>query len=93
MTAMWCGLPALLLIVGWIVFEPVVIDSLLVGQLPESMSSLPSGELSLVINDIKLLATQETLSADVSPETKDAVGVSEFCSELEPLHSSGTGRL
>lgn len=72
MTALWCGLPALILLLVWIIFEPTVIDGMLVDKLPESMASLPSGELSLVINDIKLVAEQGSLTDDVDPLTQEA---------------------
>ncbi len=61
MTALWCGLPALVLLLAWIALEPAVLNGLLVSKLPESVQSLSSGELSLVLNDIKLLATQGSI--------------------------------
>ncbi len=72
MTALWCGLPAIILLFAWIVLEASVVNSLLVGQLPESLSSLPSGELSLVINDIRLVAEQGSFSDTVDPEIQHA---------------------
>ncbi len=56
LTAFCCGLPALLLLLAWVIFEPIVIESLVVSQLPEAVQSLNSADLSLYLNDIRLLA-------------------------------------
>lgn len=53
-TAMWAGIPALLLLLGWVAMENTLIDKALVGQLPAQMQG---DNVSLVLNDIKLAAS------------------------------------
>ncbi len=53
-TALWAGVPSLILLVLWLSFEGFFIDNALKRQLPETMRG---GDMSLVLNDIKLAAT------------------------------------
>ncbi|RKZ41320.1 MAG: phosphate ABC transporter permease subunit PstC [Gammaproteobacteria bacterium] len=73
MTALWCGLPALLLLFLWLCFETVVIEQLLIASLPSDIQSLSSGQLSLVLNDLKLLATQDLMDSHTEPMKREAV--------------------
>ena len=45
-TAIWCLLPALAVILLWVLLEPRIIVALVVGGLPEAYQSLSPGELS-----------------------------------------------
>lgn len=56
LTALWCGLPALLVLLVWSAFESSVIEYLLISQLPAAIQSLPNSELGLYLNDINILA-------------------------------------
>jgi phosphate transport system permease protein len=53
MTALWCALPALLVIGVWLVFQDAIILRLVVAQLPAEVSGLSADELSLVVNDVR----------------------------------------
>jgi phosphate transport system permease protein len=55
--ALFCGLPALLIVGLWLAFEPQIVESILVGGLPAAAQALPAGELNLLINDIRNIAT------------------------------------
>jgi len=59
LTAFWCGIPALLFLLIWGIFESTIIESLLVTKLPEAVSNLSSGQLSLYLNSIQLKAALE----------------------------------
>ena len=59
LTAFWCGIPALLFLLIWGIFESTIIESLLVAKLPEAVSNLSSGQLSLYLNSIQLKAALE----------------------------------
>ncbi len=65
MTAMWCGL----LLFLWFCFETTIIEYLLIFSLPTDIQSLSSGELSLVLNDIKLLMASGITDADTVKQT------------------------
>ncbi len=54
--ALWCGLPALIIMVLWLVFQSSVVMSIVISGLPPEIQSLPKEQMSLVINDIVNLA-------------------------------------
>lgn len=54
-TAVWCGLPALLVVSAWAIFEPTVIMNKVIDDLPEEIQAMDEGRLNLVVNDIKNL--------------------------------------
>ncbi len=56
-TAIWCGIPALLLVAFWLAFEGTVITELVVAGLPEGVRELGADRLNLVVNDIKNLVS------------------------------------
>ena len=66
MVALWCGLPALFILLAWSIFEPSIINHFLIATLPNDMQQLSPQKLSLVLNNIKLLAA----SGDVSASTE-----------------------
>jgi len=75
LTAIWCGLPAIVILSLWLAFESTVITGIVVSELPESMRNLPEEPLSLIINDVKNLAQGNITSGVhiVSAEFDDAL--------------------
>jgi phosphate transport system permease protein len=71
--AIWCGLPALLVAVGWLVFEPQIVRGLVVSSLPENVQNLAPERLALIYNDIRNIAVGGITSQEKSPETHAAV--------------------
>ncbi|MGD8974926.1 MAG: phosphate ABC transporter permease family protein, partial [Desulfobacterales bacterium] len=67
LTALWCGIPALLLFGFWMAFESNVITTLVVADLPEEIRALPEARLNLVVNDIKNLVSGNIVSGEVNP--------------------------
>jgi len=63
-TALWCGLPALMLLFLWLLFETPAIVHLVVASLPPEMASLPADRLSLLINDIRNVVSGQTSASD-----------------------------
>jgi phosphate transport system permease protein len=55
--ALWCCLPALLVLGLWISLESSIIMQLVVSDLPEEIRSMPADRLTLVVNDIQNLAS------------------------------------
>jgi len=51
--ALWCGLPAITVLLVWLSLQSSAITSLVVSGLPPEIQSLPKERLSLIINDIK----------------------------------------
>ena len=69
---LWCGVPALIFFTGWLIFEPAILTNLLVAALPEEMQSLSPSQLSLVLNDIKNLASGNITSGEPAPAVVEA---------------------
>jgi len=61
--AIWCALPALLLLGLWVSFEGTIITKLVVAQLPEELRNLGADRLTLVVNDIKNLVRGSIVSS------------------------------
>ena len=71
-TAIWCGIPALLVFAFWLAFEPNIMTSLVVAELPERIRNLPEDRLSLVVNDIRNLVSGNIVSGEVDPAMQAA---------------------
>ena len=54
-TALWCGLPALLLVVLWTVLEPTILKTLVIDSLSGDAASDPV-RLSLLMNEVRQMA-------------------------------------
>jgi phosphate transport system permease protein len=66
--ALWCALPALMLLVLWQVLEPAWLRSNVLDSLPEAMQLLPADELGLVYNDIRNLVEGNIVASAPAPE-------------------------
>ena len=72
LTALWCGLPALIVFAAWQICEPVIITKIIVAQLPNEIQMLPESRLNLVLNDIKNLVGGNIVSGEIKPEIEAA---------------------
>jgi phosphate transport system permease protein len=72
LTAIWCGIPALILFALWLLLEPAIITHLVVAGLPEKIRNLPEAQLTLVVNDIKNLVVGNIVSTDVDAQMQAA---------------------
>jgi phosphate transport system permease protein len=72
LTALWCGIPALIVFGCWQAFESSVITKLIVADLPEHFRSLPENRLGLVINDIRNLVSGNIVYGDIEPAIRNA---------------------
>jgi phosphate transport system permease protein len=70
--ALWTLLPALLLLILWEVVEPRVIVALVVKGLPEASRPASPGELNLLVNNIRNLATGDVVSMQVDALLRNA---------------------
>jgi phosphate transport system permease protein len=69
--ALWCGLPALLLLLVWYTLQGSIIEAMIVSDLPAEITG-DSGQLSLALNSISLIAAGNGQHLTVSPEVVDA---------------------
>jgi phosphate transport system permease protein len=60
--ALWCALPALLILALWTAFETPIVTHLVVADLPEDVRALQADRLNLVVNDIQNLASGNIVS-------------------------------
>ena len=70
--ALWCGLPNLVLIAAWLLFEPRLIEVLVVGSLPEALRTLPADQFGLLLTDLRNLASGDVVSRDVDEALRAA---------------------
>lgn len=54
--ALWCGIPALVLMVGWIIFEPTILKSLLLQSLPPESQTMTPVQLSMMMNEVRQMS-------------------------------------
>jgi phosphate transport system permease protein len=79
--AIWCVLPAMFLLFGWVLLEPKVITALVVKGLPQSYQTLSSGELDLVVNNMRNLASGDIVSIAIDDDLRESAA--EFISYRE----------
>jgi phosphate transport system permease protein len=72
LTALWCGIPALLLFGFWLAFESTIMTHLVVSDLPEAMQNLPQAELNLQVNKIRNLVDGNIVAGVVKAEIQAA---------------------
>lgn len=72
MTALWCALPALLVIGLWLAFQDAIILKLVINHLPAGVRDMPANELSLVMNDVRNLNAGNVPAASVSEAVRAA---------------------
>ena len=69
LTALWCAIPALLVLITWHAFDGRIVTDLVVGSMPAGVQQLSDNELSLVLNDVRNVVAgaipAEMASADV----------------------------
>ncbi len=63
--AIWVAIPALALLLLWVMVEPKLIVTLVVSGLPEAYQNLSPGELNLLVNNIQNLASGDVVSVAV----------------------------
>lgn len=72
LTAMWCGIPALVLAVIWWSVQDQVLIQLVSAQLPASLLELDAASFSLFLNDVRNVVAGNIPAEQVSVETAAA---------------------
>jgi len=69
LTALWCAVPALLVLSAWHAFDGRIVTDMVVASMPAEVQQLSENELSLVLNDVRNVVAgaipAEMASADV----------------------------
>ena len=71
-TALWAGLPALLVAALWLFFEDSVITAMVIEALPAATRELPPAQLGSVVNDITNLANGNIVSGEIDDNLRRA---------------------
>ena len=72
LTALWCGIPALLLFGFWLAFESTIITHLVVADLPDVIRNLPAADLNLQVNSIRNLVSGNIVAGPDNPHIQSA---------------------
>jgi len=72
MTALWCGIPALIIFFIWQAFEADIITHLVLAGLPDNIRNLPANQINLIVNDIRNLAAGNIVSSRASQVIQEA---------------------
>jgi phosphate transport system permease protein len=72
LTAVWCGIPALVLFAFWLAFESGIVTQLVVADLPSEIQNLPAARLNLIVNDIRNLVSGNIVSGEIDPTMQAA---------------------
>ncbi len=62
---LWCLVPSVLALAGWIALEGSLVDTWVIRSLPQEIRELPEARLGLFLNDAKNLATGNIVSREV----------------------------
>lgn len=81
LTALWAGIPALLIFAVWLFFEPTIITYLVAQDLPPEMKDASPAQMSLIINDIKNLVTGNIAST----QTPELTAAAKHYSRLQSI--------
>ncbi len=72
MVALWAGIPAVIVLLLWTMFQSQIVTSLTVAGLPETMQAESQGGHGLVINEIMNLADSGMVAEKSDPTLKAA---------------------
>lgn len=72
--ALWCGLPTLLILALWLVFDELVITQLVMATLPEHLQARSGSEHNLLISQIQNVASNALATDAVEPALAAAAG-------------------
>jgi len=65
-TAIWSGIPALLILAAWVIFQADIIEALIVQQFPAEIRQLEDTEIELILNKVYNIAYGQ-VSGDAPP--------------------------
>ena len=72
LTALWCGLPALVTFIAWLVFQDRILVGIVSSHLPPEVRALPEAQFGLVLNDMRNVIAGNVPASQVAPSTAAA---------------------
>ena len=70
--ATWCGLPALIVIALWVLLQTDLVERMVLSGIAEGTADMTAGQISLLLSDIRNLATGDITSRTPSPLVLEA---------------------
>ena len=67
LTALWCGIPALLIYLFWLAAADSILTRLALQSLPPEMALLSPDKMNLLVNDLRNLVAGNMASRDIAP--------------------------
>jgi phosphate transport system permease protein len=72
LTALWCAVPALLVLGAWHLFDHRIVVDTVLSHMPAATQSLPPDKLGLVLNDVRNVVEGNVPMARAAPEVQAA---------------------
>jgi phosphate transport system permease protein len=72
LTALWCAVPALLVLALWVTFQDSILISLVTAHLPPDLQALPPDQLGLALNDVRNVVAGNVPMDAARPEIREA---------------------
>jgi len=70
--ALWCGIPTLLILGVWTIFQTPIVEAIVQSSLPQNILDNGASQMSLIMNDIRNLASGNITSGEVTPAMQAA---------------------
>ncbi len=72
LTALWCAVPALVVLGAWLAFQDSIIIKLITAHMPAAVQALSPSELGLVLNDVHNVVEGNVAMDSARPEVRAA---------------------
>ncbi|SCA54891.1 ABC-type phosphate transport system [Candidatus Terasakiella magnetica] len=82
---MWCGLPALFICIAWLLFEPQIVNSVVLSGVSSITPETSSAMVARILSDIKFIAAN---GSGVSKATPELIVAAEHYLELKQIGST-----
>jgi phosphate transport system permease protein len=82
--ALWCALPSLFVVLIWVLFQPGIVERIVISELPAEVQNLAPERLGLVMNDIRNRA-----NGDITSAARDASTVVQAAERMVQLRTIG----
>ncbi|MGE0151866.1 MAG: phosphate ABC transporter permease subunit PstC [Reyranellaceae bacterium] len=70
--ALWAALPALAILVLWLLLQPLIVEGMVRGGLPPEVRALPETRLGLILNTINSLSRGGIVAGEIEPYMREA---------------------
>ncbi|GAB1269739.1 phosphate ABC transporter permease subunit PstC [Aurantivibrio infirmus] len=83
LTALWCAIPSLVVFTSWLAFDDIIINKLLLNDLPAQYKDMSKSEIGLVLNSLENMNAGNQVGTEINAELQKAAN------HLKTLRSIG----